>query len=114
MLSLTATSTSAAGGVTFTVAVASAYLHAEPINTSERTYSVFKGRTYNITGRTADNAWVSLDYATATAGTWIRAGMGTIAGSLDSVAVRDGTFPTLLPAEQPPVTTSAEAMVRVR
>jgi hypothetical protein len=108
LASLTTASAAAAGGTTFTVTVASAFLHAEPADSSERTYSVFHGQTYAITGRTADGTWISLDFATASAGTWMRAAMGTVAGSLDGVPVGDSTFQALPPAgpPTPPVTTT--------
>jgi hypothetical protein len=103
LVPLSAASASAAGGATFTVTVASAYLHAEPDAGAERTYSVFQGHTYAITGRNADSSWVSIDFATASAGTWIRAAMGTIVGSLDSVPVASGTVQSV-PAFNPPST----------
>src|SRR5664279_3989725 len=115
MAAATTSSAAAAGGVTFTVTVASAYLHAEPVADAERTYSVFQGHTYAVTARTTDGTWVSLDYATATAGTWIRAAMGTVAGSLDSVPV-DGATAAILPSvgtstasSVPPASTSLPA-----
>ena len=101
LASLTTASASAAGGALFTVTVASAFLHAEPATVAERTYSVFMGQTYAITGRTADGSWVSLDFASASAGTWIRASLGTVAGSLDSVPVGGDTFQTVLPVNVP-------------
>ena len=115
LVSLTAASASAAGGATFTLTVASAFLHAEPALGAERTYSVFQGHTYVITGRTADSTWVSLDFATASAGTWIRAALGTVVGSLDSVPVGGDTFeaqPTAgsqAPAAAPATTDSQPA-----
>jgi hypothetical protein len=78
----------AATGVTFTVAVESAYLRAAPAAAATPTYSVFKGQMYAVTGRTADGSWVTLDYAGGSNGTWIRASFGAIDGSLSSVAVR--------------------------
>ena len=77
----------AAARATFSVTVASAFLRAEPSPGAERTYSVFQGQTYGITGRTVDSAWVSLDFAAGTAGTWIRANWGTVTGDLSFVPV---------------------------
>jgi hypothetical protein len=91
---LTAARASAAGTASFTVGVPSAFLHAEPSTASERTYSVFSGQSYAITSRTADGSWISLDFATASAGTWIRAALGTVTGSLDSVPVGDAAIQT--------------------
>ncbi len=91
---LTAARVSAAGGVTYTVTVPSAFLRAAPSLSAERTYSVFHDQVYGITGRTADSSWVSLDFAAATAGTWIWAGNGTITGYLDGVPVVDTSVAT--------------------
>jgi hypothetical protein len=114
---------SAAGGVTFTVGVQSAFLHAEPSLSAERTYSVFQGQTYGVTGRTADGTWVSLDFATATAGTWIRAGLGTVSGYLDFVPVPDTALaavpadvssPSVAPAsDQAPAGTGASSLMGI-
>jgi hypothetical protein len=110
LASLTTARAWAAGDVTFTVTVASAYLHAEPAARAQRTYSVFRGNTYPITGRTPDGAWVSLDFASATAGTWIPADLGTVAGTLDSIPAGDATFetPLLVGAPTAPVATSSQ------
>lgn len=107
---LTAGRASAAGAApsgapTYTVTVPSVYLLAEPNTSAARTYSVFRGQTYGITGRTADGSWVSLDLAAATAGTWIWAGNGTITGYFQGVAVVEAGSPTL-PQPGPQVTPS--------
>ena len=77
----------AQSAATFTVTVKSAYLRAQPSPTAMPLYSVFEGATYPITGRTADNTWVSLAFAGATGGTWIRADFGSIDGGLAAVPV---------------------------
>lgn len=81
------TTLQAAAAATFTLNVKSAYLRDVPDPAAERTYSVFQGKTYPITGRTADSSWVMLSYAGATRGTWILAGLGTITGKLADVPV---------------------------
>ncbi|MEP7357264.1 MAG: hypothetical protein ABI847_08490, partial [Anaerolineales bacterium] len=52
-----------AAAATFTVTARSAYLRDTPASSSAVTYSVFRGQTYNILGRTDDSAWVRLDLA---------------------------------------------------
>lgn len=101
---LAAAPASAAGGASFTVTVSSAFLRAVPSAGAERTYSVFQGQTYGVTGRTADDSWISLDFSGGSAGTWIRASYGTIAGLLDSVPVtvaRVQTSPQLVQPSAP-------------
>ncbi|MCC6190377.1 MAG: hypothetical protein IT318_15210, partial [Anaerolineales bacterium] len=71
----------------FTVTVSSAYLRAAPDLAAARTYSVFQGGTYAVTGRTADSAWVSLAYTAANKGTWIPVSYGDVAGRLADVPV---------------------------
>jgi hypothetical protein len=81
---------SAAGGVSFTLTVSSAFLRAAPNATAARTYSIFLGQSYDVSARTADNEWISLDYAGATRGTWVRASFGRVDGLLENVPVSDG------------------------
>ena len=109
LLSLSASSATAAASARFTVTVGSAFLRAEPAASAERTYSVFHGHTYDILSRTADGSWVSLDFATATAGTWIQAAYGTVAGDLQAVPVGDAFFqsPPNSPARTAPTIASA-------
>jgi hypothetical protein len=101
----------------FTVAVASAYLRDAADPAAVPTYSVFRGGVYNIRGRTADNAWVSLDYTAAVRGTWIPASYGAIAGRLADVPITGGSSsaaapaPTGLPAG--PAATPAPAVAPV-
>ncbi len=75
-------------GVSFTVTVKSAFLRAGPSYTATAKYSVFAGQTYAVVGRSADSGWLLLDFAGAAPGTsWVAATLGTVAGSLESVAV---------------------------
>lgn len=78
---------SAASAPAFTVTAASAFLRDAPSASAPRTYSVFKGQTFGITGCTADRAWLRIDFAAATQGTWILAALGTVAGDLNNVPV---------------------------
>jgi|GEM_PF-726850 len=79
--------TQAAGPVTFTVTVSSAYLRSTPSASGSPTFSAFQGQTYVVTGRTADNSWLTLDAAGASGGTWIRASYGIVNGDLSTVPV---------------------------
>ena len=72
---------------TFTVFVDSAFLRSAPDVQSLRTYSVFKGQVFSITGRTADNTWVQLDFAGGRKGTWVWAPLGKITGELSQVPI---------------------------
>lgn len=90
--------------VTFTLNVKSAFLRNAPSFNALRVYSVFQGQTYEVLGRTADNEWLKLDFAGATAETWIWRGYGSFAGNLGVVTV----FPSVtIPA--PGDTSSAAA-----
>ncbi len=79
--------TQAQSAPVFTLSGASAYLRDTPSPQGERTYSIFQGRAYPVTGRTADSAWLRLDFAGATRGTWIQANYGTLGGELSTVPV---------------------------
>jgi hypothetical protein len=81
----------AAGPVTFTINVTSAYLRNDPSSTGTPTFSTFQGQTYVVVGRTADSTWLALDAAGATGGTWIRASFGTVTGDLAAVPVTGAT-----------------------
>lgn len=73
----------AAGEVTFTVTVRSAFLRAQPAVIAEPIRSVFQGQSYRIVGRTPDSAWLQLSFA----GGWILASFGQVTGALDGVPV---------------------------
>ena len=76
---------------TFTVLVDSAFLRSAPGVQSLRTYSVFKAQVYSITGRTADNAWVQLDFPGGQRGTWIWTPLGKVTGDLSQAPVLAST-----------------------
>jgi hypothetical protein len=89
---------------TFTITSKSAYLRSAPSLAAPRVNSAFQGQTYDIIGRTADNAWVKLDFAGATGDTWALAALGAITGNLNSVpAVDSGAVPA--PTQVPPAAT---------
>jgi len=79
---------SAAGLTTLTVTVKSTFLRAQPGFGAIAAYSVFKGQSYTVLGRTADSSWVQLDFAGATTGApWIFSSYGSITGDLAAVPV---------------------------
>jgi hypothetical protein len=100
----------AAGQPTFTITVNSAYLRSAPAAAALRVRSVFKGQTFGILGKTADGAWLRLDFAGATTETWAMTTYGTVAGDLNAVPV---TGPAAAPAAtlpgQTPTPPPAEA-----
>ena len=107
LMASTAPPVRAAGEVTFTVTVKSAYLRAAPADSAVRSYSVFRGSTYAVIGRTGDSAWIRLDYAGATQGTWILASYGTLAGDVSAVPVEAALLPAsggLVPTAAPGAT----------
>ena len=55
-----APSAAANGGVTFKVIVQSAFLRGGPSLDAPRVFSVFYNQVYPVTGRTADNSWLSI------------------------------------------------------
>ena len=94
VIGLSASGVHAAVAPTFTVNVASTFLHDGPSLTTPRTYSVFQGQAYGITGRILDNTWLQLDFAGATHGTWVPAALGSVTGNLALVPVRAGLTST--------------------
>jgi hypothetical protein len=76
---------------TFTVLVDSAFLRSEPNVQAQRTYSIFKGQVFLISGRTANSAWVQLDFAGGRKGTWVWAPLGKVTGDLSQAPILAGT-----------------------
>ncbi len=87
---------------TFKLAAKSAYLRDAPDWGAVRTYSIFQGQSYRVLGRTADGAWLRLDFAGASHGTWIAASAGTLEGDLNAVPVSGASLP-------PPAATTGPA-----
>src|SRR5579859_1477722 len=87
--------TAAGQPVWFTLAVKSVYGRSGPSLTSALAASLFRGQTYRVRGRLADNSWLSIDYAGAPE-VWVLPAYGTVAGNLDGV-------PVLLPPATAPV-----------
>jgi hypothetical protein len=106
-LLLPPTGAARAAGVSYTVTVRSAFLRAAPSFSATPRHSVFAGQTYTVLGRSADAAWVLLDFAGAEPGTtWIAAAWGQLSGSLEAVAVS-----TLVGADPPPAEATGAAPV---
>ena len=74
------------GAVTFTVNVTSVYGHQSPDLASPRAASIFAGQTYAVTGRSADDTWLSIMYWSVP-DVWVLAAWGTVAGNLDGLPV---------------------------
>ena len=97
----------ASTGVTFSLSIKSAFLRAQPDLAAMRSYSVFQGRAYGVSGRTAASDWLLLDFAGAAGGdTWIPLSFGVVSGSLELVPVVNPSFvpaaatPTFVPASE--------------
>lgn len=80
----------------FTLSAKSAFLRSAPNASAPRVYSIFKGQSYRLLARTADGAWLRLDYAGATTEAWIAQAIGTVTGDLSGVPV-NGDSPSALP-----------------
>lgn len=77
----------AGSGVTFTLTIASAYARLTPSTTSEKVFSLFKGQSYPVIGKTEDGEWLRLEYAGNTFETWILKAYGKVQGNLSDVPV---------------------------
>jgi hypothetical protein len=93
----------AAGGVTFTLNIRSAFLREQPDQASARSYSIFQGQSFAVTGRIAAGDWLLLDFAGAAGGnTWIPLSYGVVSGNLETV-------PVVIPSFVPPTATPVRA-----
>jgi hypothetical protein len=102
----------AASGVTFTLTVKSAFARTAPSLGSQRAASLFRGQTYTVDARTADNAWLRLSLAGVRTEAWIWAGNGTVAGDLGSLPIAGAALapaPTAAPGEPAAGTPTAPA-----
>jgi hypothetical protein len=99
----------AATGVTFTLNIKSAFLREQPDLNAPRSYSIFQGQSFDITGRNAAGDWLLLDFAAALGGnTWIPLSFGVVGGNLALVPVIIPSFvpPTATPPSSTIVTTN--------
>jgi len=102
----------AAGGVTFSLSIKSAFLRAQPDFAAPRSYSIFQGRAYSVTGRNNPGDWLLLDFAGAAGGdTWIPLSFGVVSGSLETVPVVNPSFvpAAATPSSDPPEATPVAA-----
>jgi hypothetical protein len=95
---------SAAGPVTFTLTIKSAFARTVPSFSGQRAASLFQGQSYPASGRSADNVWVRLIMAGVNTETWIPVSYGTLAGDLAGL-------PVLTPAIAAPGATPAPGQV---
>jgi hypothetical protein len=76
-------------GVTFTLALPSAFARVAPVWGSPRAASLFQGQTYTANARSADGGWLRLNYSGAPQA-WIPISFGTVNGDVSSLAVASG------------------------
>src|SRR5512146_1419900 len=76
-------------GVKITITTPEAWLRSAPSLTAGNSVPVAKGQFYDVTARTADNAWLQLNVPEASGkGTWLYAGLGALySGDLQSAPV---------------------------
>src|SRR5712692_6003595 len=101
LLGLPLSAMAAQGQATFTLTVKSAFAHTSTSLASTHAASLFQDQTFMITGRSADEQWLRLDYAGARTEVWILAALGTVGGNLDSVPVATAAEPADVPAAEP-------------
>jgi hypothetical protein len=95
---------SAAGPVSFTLTVKSAFARTLPSFSGQRAASLFQGKTYAVGGRTADSQWLKLNLAGIPTEAWIPVSYGTVAGDLAGL-------PVAMPAIAAPGATPAPGQV---
>jgi hypothetical protein len=76
-----------AAQITFTVTAPSTFLYSGPSKSTTRVFSVFQGQSYAVLGRSADSAWLLLNFPFAA---WIQANVGSLKGDLTSLPVSSG------------------------
>lgn len=74
---------SARTSVFFTLTIKSVFLRDAP--NGQRAYSIFKGQRYEVLSKSADGAWLRLDFPGATTEAWVLAVNGVIKGNLANV-----------------------------
>jgi len=88
-------------GVTFTLTIKSAFAHTAPNVGAPRAASLFQGKTYNVTARTADDLWLRIDVTGVRTEAWIPASVGTVSGDLSIIMISAGAEPS---GDTPPAT----------
>lgn len=110
-LLLSVVPTVTASPITFTLTIKSAFLREGPAFTAPRVASVFKGQTFNVTGRNAEASWLRLDVAGVPGEAWLPAAYGQVQGNVNSAPVV-GTTVTPAPAALAGATPSAAPSAR--
>lgn len=77
----------ASSQIDYTVLVKSAFARSAPGFSAPRVYSVFKGQTYRVLARSADDVWLQIDFSNATSEVWVVAAYGSLSGDLGAVPV---------------------------
>jgi hypothetical protein len=77
----------AAGPLTFTLTLRSAFARTVPAFNGQRAASLFQGQSYPATARSADSVWVRLAMAGVPTETWIPVSYGTLSGDVASLPV---------------------------
>ncbi|MEP7358365.1 MAG: SGNH/GDSL hydrolase family protein, partial [Anaerolineales bacterium] len=75
--------------------IKSAFAHTAPNAGSPRAASLFNGQSFAVTARTADDAWLRIDFAGARTEAWIAASIGTVSGDLSKVMIAPGAEPVV-------------------
>ncbi len=90
-------------GVKITITTPEAWLRSAPSLTAGNSVPVAKGQFYDVTARTADNAWLQLNVPEAAGkGTWLYAGLGALfSGDLKSAPVVKAASTTAAAATKP-------------
>lgn len=75
--------------ITFTLTTKSAFLRSGPSLSAARVASIFKDQTYTVIARSADGAWLRLDYA-GVAEAWVSRSLGMVRGNVSALPVGVG------------------------
>ena len=87
--------TARANPITFTLTIKSAFLRGGPALAAPRVASVFKGQTFNVTGRNADASWLRLDVPGEA---WLPVSYGQVQGNVSGIPVVGTTLNSALAA----------------
>jgi len=87
----------ASARVDYTVLVKSTFARSAPSFSAPRVYSVFKGQTYRVLARSADDVWLQIDFSSAASEVWVVAAYGSLSGDLGAVPVYSAIPPPASP-----------------
>ncbi len=94
--------------VKFTITAKAVYVRSGPSTSATPVASAFQNQSFFIRARTADSAWLQIDFAGAPGEAWMRADVGTVKGNLESVPIA-GVQPVAPPTASDTAITSAAA-----